>query len=64
MDLVLEDGRITMPDIVCLKCGYKVDVKAMQHKHSFACPACLEPLPDLQELERCDWAEGDQNEGI
>ena len=52
-----------MPDIVCLKCGYKVDVKAMQHKHSFACPACLEPLPDLQELERCDWAEGDQNEG-
>ena len=50
--------------LVCGKCGFKVDVRVMRQRMTFSCLACDEPLPYLQELERCEWAEGDQNEGI
>ena len=50
--------------ITCGKCGFKVDVRVMRQRMTYSCLECKEPLPDLQELERCEWEEGDQNEGI
>ena len=45
--------------VECKKCGAKWSVEMMQRKNTVMCALCLEPIPELIELDRCDWSEGD-----
>ena len=49
-----------MPDLIeCRKCGAKWDPDMMQRKNTVACALCKEPMPEMMELDKATWEEGD-----
>ena len=49
--------------IACRKCGRDVRVAWALRKGLLACPGCKEPIPELFDLSRCSWGEGDLGAG-
>jgi hypothetical protein len=56
---VLDRAKIA----VCLKCGREVHIARALRKGTLACPGCKEPIPQLLDLNRCTWEEGDNAGG-
>ena len=49
------------PIIRCPKCDSTFNARILQHRETYVCCFCKEPLRELIDLAACSWEEGDFN---